>query len=104
MTIVSANIPVEYLEMGDNLVGKDGLYSSRSELLRYAIREFLLKKLKVLEKIELNQESPLSEDNPPQKEDSTQNHYIRIPIGKNDNKYPSEKEFKKYKILKKLEL
>ena len=45
MRIVTVNVPISYLKAIDSLVGDHGLYPSRSELIRVAVREFLLKEL-----------------------------------------------------------
>ena len=101
MVIVTANVPVDYLQMADKLVGQKGLYTSRSELIRYALREFLLEKLKMLKK----SEQPEYVDMPKEQQDyeSEQKQYIRIPIEVKDKTSKPKQEFKIYKIIKKLE-
>lgn len=46
MKIITVNLPVSYLKMLDGLVGEQGLYPSRSELVRVAVRDFLIRELK----------------------------------------------------------
>jgi Arc/MetJ-type ribon-helix-helix transcriptional regulator len=41
--IVTVNVPESYLDAIEKLIGDNGLYPSRSELIRVAVREFLLK-------------------------------------------------------------
>ena len=47
MRIVTVNIPESFLDAINKLIGGEGLYPSRSELIRCAVREFLLKELKM---------------------------------------------------------
>ena len=46
MKIITVNIPEQYFDAINKLIGEKGLYPSRSELIRCAIREYLLKELK----------------------------------------------------------
>jgi len=46
MKIVTVNVPESYIEAINKLIGENGLYPSRSELIRCAVRDFLLKELK----------------------------------------------------------
>jgi antitoxin ParD1/3/4 len=46
MRIITVNLPVPYLKMIDGLVGERGLYPSRSELIRVAVRDYLIKEMK----------------------------------------------------------
>jgi len=46
MKIVTVNIPEPFIKAIDKLTGHNGLYPSRSELIRVAVRDFLLKELK----------------------------------------------------------
>ncbi|TXT65795.1 MAG: Ribbon-helix-helix protein, copG family [Promethearchaeota archaeon] len=89
--------------MGDKLVGKEGLFSSRSELIRYALREYLLKELKMLKTIEQSQFVRIPKEEAPQNYKCKKDQYVRVPLNDTNDKYPSEKEFKTYKIIKKLE-
>ena len=47
MKIITVNLPVSYIHTIKNLVGDTGLYPSRSELIRVAVRDFLIKELKI---------------------------------------------------------
>ena len=47
MKIVTVNLPVSDIKLIKNLVGENGLYPSRSELIRVAIRDFLVKEIHV---------------------------------------------------------
>lgn len=46
MKIVTVNVPEWYINAIAKLVGEKGLYPSRSEVIRVATREFLLRELK----------------------------------------------------------
>jgi len=93
MKIVTVNVPETYIEAIERLVGENGLYPSRSELIRCAVREFLLKELKLAknmgkyDKIEVN--------------DFDDENFVRIPVA-NKTKEEPVREFKTYKILKRL--
>ena len=47
MKIITVNLPVNYINTIKTLVGDTGLYPSRSELIRVAVRDFLIKELKI---------------------------------------------------------
>lgn len=47
MKIITVNLPVNYIQTIKTLVGDSGLYPSRSELIRVAVRDFLIKELKI---------------------------------------------------------
>lgn len=44
--ICTVNVPEEYIDAIKKLINENGLYPSRSELIRSAVRQFLLKELK----------------------------------------------------------
>jgi Arc/MetJ-type ribon-helix-helix transcriptional regulator len=45
MKIITINVPEAFLKQIETLIGEKGLYPSRSELIRVAIREFLIREL-----------------------------------------------------------
>jgi len=47
MKIITVNIPVQYVNKIKGLIGNEGLYPSRSELIRVAVRDYLIKELKM---------------------------------------------------------
>ena len=47
MKIITVNLPVPYIKTIEGLVGDKGLYPSRSELIRVALRDFLIKELEI---------------------------------------------------------
>jgi len=95
MKIVTVNVPESYIDAINKLIGRDGLYPSRSELIRCAVREFLIKELKLA--------NNMAKYNEVEIEDFDDENFVRVPIeGVNENSEPV-REFKTYKILKKLE-
>jgi len=52
MKIVTCNLPEPFIAAMEKLISEYGLYPSRSELVRVAVREFLIKELKVLDKFD----------------------------------------------------
>ena len=95
LKIVTVNVPESYLGSIEKLVGEHGLYPSRSELIRVAVREFLLKELQMANNIAKYKET---------KVDNFDNeNFVRVPVERlNENDEPV-REFKTYKIVKRLE-
>lgn len=101
MTVV---IPESYKEAIKELVQKEsdtneGLYPSRSELVRYAVKEKLQADIKRLEELKKHNTEP-----EPQLDEKK---YVKIPIDADiddngKNKPNQEREFKIYKIVRKL--
>jgi len=95
MKIVTVNTPESYLDSIEKLVGEDGLYPSRSELIRVAVRDFLLRELKMANNLAKYKEA--------ETEDFDDVNYVRVPVERlNEDKEPV-REFKTYKIIKRLE-
>ena len=80
MKIVTVNVPESYIESINKLIGENGLYPSRSELIRVAVREFLIKELKMAEKI--------VKYNEPEHDDFDEENFVRVPIERGDNSEP----------------
>lgn len=93
--IVTVNIQERYLEPIKKLVGPNGLYPSRSELIRVAVREFLLKELVVADKMIKYKKEEIKEFD--------EKNYVRVPTETNDENGDPIREFKTYKIIRKLE-
>ncbi len=95
MKIVTVNIPESYIDSIEKLVGEDGLYPSRSELIRVAVRDFLLRELKMANNLAKYKEAEIEEfDN---------ENYVRVPVERLNEKDEPVREFKTYKIIKRLE-
>ncbi|MHA2129011.1 MAG: ribbon-helix-helix domain-containing protein, partial [Promethearchaeota archaeon] len=87
--------PESYLESIERLIGDGGLYPSRSELIRCAVRDFLIKELKSANELIKYKEVNVEElDN---------KNFVRVPIEKMDDSGDPVREFKTYKIVKRLE-
>ena len=95
MKIVTVNIPESYLDSIKRLIGEDGLYPSRSELIRCAVRDFLIKELKRANEMIRYKEVKV--------EELDDKNYVRVPIEKMDENNEPVREFKTYKIIKRLE-
>ena len=98
MKIVTVNIPESYIGAINKLIRENGLYPSRSELIRVAVRDFLLKEIKMANNI--------AKYNQPDEEvekDFDEENFVRVPIEKINEKSEPIREFKTYKILKRLE-
>ena len=98
MKIVTVNIEEAYIEAIKKLVGEGGLYPSRSELIRCAVREFLLRELKTAEKFSKIPDKKNDDEDFEEQED-----IVRVPIITRNNKNEPIREFKTYKVIKKLE-
>lgn len=95
MNIITVNLPVPYLKTIELLVGDHGLYPSRSELIRVAIRDFLIKELKIAKNMPKFKE-PKADI--PQKQEAD-DLYVKIPTTKTIGT-ETIKEYKTYKIVR----
>ena len=92
--IVTVNIPESYLDSVEKLVGEKGLYPSRSELIRVAVRDFLLRELKMADNMAMHKEKDV--------EEFDEENYVKVPVERLNEKDEPIREFKTYKIIKKL--
>ncbi|MCP4760853.1 MAG: type II toxin-antitoxin system ParD family antitoxin [archaeon] len=101
MKIVTVNLPQSDIKNIANLVGENGLYPSRSELIRVAIREFLIKELDIARNFsKYNSNIPKINNFIHQNsEESSDNLFVRIPTN-NSIGLDTAKEYKTYKIIK----
>ncbi len=97
MKIVTVNVPESYIEAIKKLVGENGLYPSRSELIRCAVRDFLLKELTLAR----NMSQRISSEPEHSLDDSK---FVRIPIDSKDENDEPVRDFKTYKIVRRLEI
>lgn len=95
MKICTVNVPESYIEAINKLIGEDGLYPSRSELIRVAVREFLIKELKMAKK--------MVKFNEPEGDDFDEENFVRVPIESRNEQGEIHQQFKTYKIIKRLE-
>ena len=77
------------------MVGEDGLYPSRSELIRVAVREFLIK--------ELTRANEMIKYKDVEVEELDEKNFVRVPTEEKDENGDLIREFKTYKIVKRLE-
>ncbi len=98
MKIITVNLPIQYINTIKTLVGDSGLYPSRSELIRVAVRDFLIKELKTAKNFpKSNIFTPHhSEDMMLSKED--ENSFVNVPT---DVKVGNTvvRDFKRYRII-----
>jgi len=97
MKIVTINVPESYITSMKKLVGEHGLYPSRSELIRVAVREFLIKELKMADNMAKHKEAKTPEEVLDPKK------YVRVPVERLNEKEEMIREFKTYKIVRRLE-
>jgi len=99
MKIVTVNVPESYIDAIQKLVGQNGIYPSRSELIRVAVREFLLRELTLSESMKKYGEAN------PDEEKFDDKKFVKIPIERvnDDGKREYTGEVKVYKIIKRLE-
>ena len=99
MKIITVNLKVKDIKTMKTLIGANGLYPSRSELIRVAIRDFLIKELEMARNfpkfhaINLSDQEILVEI--AQKEE--ENLYVRVPIANTTE----GKQYKTYRIIQK---
>lgn len=95
--IVTVNVPESYIDAINKLIGGNGLYPSRSELIRCAVREFLLKELKMANKM-MGKGDEIDD----LEDDFDQENFVRVPVMRMNECKETIREFKTYKIIKKL--
>jgi len=95
MKIVTVNVPESYIGAINKLIGENGLYPSRSELIRCAVRDFLIKELKMANNMAKYKEAEI--------DDFDDENFVRVPIESINEKSEPVREFKTYKIIKRLE-
>ena len=96
LKIVTVNVPESYIEAINKLIGENGLYPSRAELVRYAVREFLLKELRIAKNMAKYNE-PVFE------EVFDDKNFVRVPVEVQNGKGESVKEYKTFKIIQRLD-
>ena len=85
--IITVNLPVNDIKTIKGLVGENGLYPSRSELIRVAIRDFLVKELHVAKNFFSNEQSD--------------DVFIETESDKNLVRIPYSEGFRTFKIIQK---
>jgi len=84
MRILTVNLPISYLNKIAILTrDKDGIYPSRSELIRVAVREFLVKELEAGKSFAKFPQSQFSKFYPPSVEKESKPEIVKIPWEEN---------------------
>lgn len=94
MKIITVNLPISYLKLIDGLVGETALYPSRSELIRVAVRDFLIRELETAKTFS---KKPIPIVPSPQTEIDP-HLFVQVPLGCTLNGVP---EFKTFRLVKK---
>jgi len=95
LRIITVNLPVTYLKAIDALTGQKGLYPSRSELIRVAVRDFLIHELDAAKSFQKFQ-NQITLAKQPQKLD--ENMFVRVPV--TEGALEGVTEYKTYKLVK----
>ena len=93
---MTVNVPESYIEAINKLIGENGLYPSRSELIRSAVREFLLRELRMAKNMAKYNE-------PESKEVLDDKNFVRVPVETRNSKNEPVREFKTFKIIQRLD-
>lgn len=96
LRIITVNLPVTYLKAIDALTGQKGLYPSRSELIRVAVRDFLIHELDAAKSFQKFQQSQITLTKQPQILD--ENMFVRVPV--TEGALEGVTEYKTYKLVK----
>lgn len=101
MKIITVNLPVKDIKTIKGLVGENGLYPSRSELIRVAIRDFLIKELKLVKEFpKFRAEYSTEEIIKDNFEIDSDKDFVRVPIEKMIDGH-TIKSYKTYRIINK---
>jgi hypothetical protein len=98
MRIITVNLPVSYLKMIDGLVGENALYPSRSELIRVAVKEFLVHELEAVETFSNSQKSITQTPEIVVPPTVDPNLFVQVPVGSTSSGSP---EYKTFRLVKK---
>lgn len=91
---MTVNVEESDIDKIAKLVGEESLYPSRSELIRVACRDFLLKEMKLAKGM---QKWNIKE---PEIEKFDDKNFVRVPIDSVDKNDEPITEYKTYKILR----
>jgi Arc/MetJ-type ribon-helix-helix transcriptional regulator len=96
--IITVNLPISYLRMIDHLVGETALYPSRSELIRVAVREFLIRELEAMKSFQTFRSPQAAPAAVPMSPTPEQDLFVQVPYGTTADGSP---EFRTFRIVKK---
>jgi len=100
LRIITVNLPVSYLKAIDTLTGQKGLYPSRSELIRVAVRDFLIHEIEAAKSFQqFHQKNQISvrARSPPKSID--ENLFVQVPMS--DSPIEGVTEYKTYRLVSK---
>lgn len=96
MKVITVNIPVAWVQKIKGLIGDSGLYPSRCELIRVALRDFLIKEMRNLKIMS----SPIREIIEKNKEiDDNDENIVKIPVQTIIVGDTTVTEYKKYRVI-----
>ena len=102
LRIITVNLPVSYLKAIDSLTGQKGLYPSRSELIRVAVRDFLIHEIAAAQNFQKshqkNQNNQISVRVRSQPKSIDENLFVQVPV--NDSPIEGVTEYKTYRLVK----
>lgn len=103
MRVLTVNLPISYLNAIAKLTGEDGICPSRSELIRVAVREFLINELEAAKSFaDFQKKSQFSALYPPVIKEESKPETVKVPLKKNSENEVIE--YKEYRIIPRCEL
>lgn len=103
MRVLTVNLPISYLNAIKKLTGENGIYHSRSELIRISVREFLIKELESGKSFaKFQTKSAFTKLYPPPVEKEVKLETVSVPL--KENSEGEVVEYKEYRIIKRCEL
>lgn len=100
MRIITVNLPESYIKALDQLSGEElsRIYPSRSEAIRVAVREFLIKELEACKSFANFQKQIDTHQHTLKTEPET---FVRVPIESDDILSNSNERYRTFRIIKK---
>lgn len=98
LKIVTVNLPVSYLKAIEALTGKQGLYPSRSELIRVAVRDFLIRELDTAKTFAKLQHNKITAVKPARPIDDKM--FVQVPMTDTTSSLDGGAEYRTYRIIK----
>ncbi len=95
MRIITVNLPVSYIKAIATLTGQEGLYPSRSELIRVAVRDFLIREIEASKSFANYHQNQIKGTMP--SSDLNNDLIVRVPV---ESTVDGITEYKTYKIVK----
>lgn len=95
MKIITVNLPISYLKAIESLTGHKGLYPSRSELIRVAVRNFLVRELDAAKSFKKYQEAQEKKKALEKSVSNDDNLYIQVPVGESVEGVTEYRTFRK---------